>query len=67
MSKLSSLKKEWHYYNMLMKMFLCMTCHRNVIVHLGHVARDRVAYGNVGDPVLYAELERLISSTYRGG
>ena len=60
--KLRKLKKKAAYPRMLLKLFLKALFHKRVIVHIGNYSHSEVAHGNVGDPVLFKELEKLIEN-----
>lgn len=57
---LRRVRRKGRYLKMLMRMYLEAMSHENVIVHIGHFSNDNCAHGNVGDPVLFAELEHLV-------
>ena len=42
--------------------FLFLATNKNVIVHIGHFSKGKAMTGNVGDPLLFYELENLFNT-----
>ncbi len=58
-AKLSKIKSQVHRVVGLIKEFFVLSTHRDAIVHIGHFSNGKVMSGNIGDPLLYYELENL--------
>lgn len=47
------------YYYALSKEICFLLTHKECIIHIGHCSKNEIMNGNVGDPLLYYELEKL--------